>query len=220
MSVQAFAFFDRPAFQPRRGSLRKSIARVSVGGREYGMVLLILLGVTRPPLIITIATGERSADSPSVGQLVPLLLLFFVVQFLGSATEEVGWRGYLAQKLLSGRAFWDTGRAFWDTGWAVGLVWAVWHLPVVLRLFVQQGMVQVQTLSSLIGFGISIVAMSILQAWFYERTRSVFLSMIIHALFSTIPLTIVLLWEGPPPQYCRTSSGRWSSSTSNPVATR
>ena len=42
------------------------------------------------------------------------------------------------------------------------------------------------------------VAMSIFHAWFYERTGSVFLNIVIHALFNTVPLTIVLLYEGSP----------------------
>ena len=40
--------------------------------------------------------------------------------------------------------------------------------------------------------------MSILHAWFYERTGSVFLNMVIHALFNTVPLTMVLVWEESP----------------------
>ena len=65
-------------------------------------------------------------------------------------------------------------------------------------MFVQQGMVHVQIVGSLVGFAMGIIAMAILQAWFYERTRSVFLSMVIHAAFNTLPLTLVLLWEGSP----------------------
>ena len=40
--------------------------------------------------------------------------------------------------------------------------------------------------------------MAILQAWFYERTHSVFVSIVIHAAFNTVPLTIVLLFENSP----------------------
>lgn len=178
-----------PAFPS--GSMGRRIRKVNVGGREYGLVLLILLAVTLPPLILTMLTGQLSEDGPTLGQLIPFLLLFFVLQFFTSGTEEIGWRGYLTQKLLP-------GRGYWDTGWAVGIPWAIWHLPVVLMIFLQQGMVHVQILGSLVGFGIGIVAMAILQAWFYERTRSVFLSMFIHAIFNTLPLTIVLLWEGSP----------------------
>ena len=50
----------------------------------------------------------------------------------------------------------------------------------------------------LAGAGLFFVGMAILQAWFYERTRSVFLNIVIHAAFNTLPLTLVLLWEGSP----------------------
>jgi membrane protease YdiL (CAAX protease family) len=174
-----------------RGSLRRRVTDVRVGGREYALVLAVLLGVTLPSLVLTVATGTRSADAPSWGQLISFLAAFFALQLATSGTEEIGWRGYLTEKLLP-------GRGFWDAGWLVGAVWAVWHWPVVLIMFVQQGMVHVQIAGSLVGFSMGIIAMAILQAWFYQRTRSVFLSMVIHAAFNTLPLTMVLLWEGSP----------------------
>ncbi len=171
------------------GSLMRQVLKVNVGGREYGRVVLILLIVSLPALILTVATVDGSGRALS--QVAMFLLVFFAVQFLTSGTEEIGWRGYLTRVLLP-------GRDFWSVGWIVGPIWALWHLPVVLMIFLAQGMVIVQIVPSLVGFGIGIVAMAILQAWFYERTRSVFLAMFIHALFNTLPLTIILLWEGSP----------------------
>ncbi len=173
------------------GSLAQRAGRVAVGGRMYGLVLGILLLVTLPPLIVSAVAVEPSPDAPSWGLLLPFLLAFFLVQMLTSGTEEFGWRGYLTEKMLP-------GRNFWDTGWAVGLVWAVWHLPVTVMIFLEQGLAPAAIVGSLVGFGIGIVAMSILHTWFYERTRSVFLAVFIHAIFNTVPLTIVLLFEGSP----------------------
>jgi hypothetical protein len=65
-------------------------------------------------------------------------------------------------------------------------------------IFIQQGMVAAQILGNLVGFGIGIVASAILQAWFYERTRSVFVSIFIHAIFNTLPLTAALLFRDSP----------------------
>lgn len=178
-----------PAIPP--GDLWERVRKVRVPARMYGAVLGILALVTLPPLIVSALVVEPSTDAPSLGQLLPFLLVFFIVQMLTSGTEEIGWRGYLTEKLMP-------GRGFWDTGWAVGPVWALWHLPVVLMLFAQQGMVPVQIIGSLAGFGIGIVAMAILHSWFYERTGSVFLNIVIHAAFNTVPLTIVLLFEGSP----------------------
>lgn len=175
----------------RQGSLRRRVTDVRVGGRAYALVLAILLGVTLPSLLISIAFGTRSTDAPSWGQMVGFLVAFLALQLVTSGTEEVGWRGYLTEKLLP-------GRGYWDTGWMVGVVWAGWHLPVATMIFVQQGMVPAQIVGSLVGFCLGIVAMAILQAWFYQRTRSVFLNIVVHAVFNTVPLTLVLLWEGSP----------------------
>ena len=173
------------------GDLGRRLRRVRVGWGTYATVAAILLLVTIPTFALTAATTQRTTGAPSAGSLALFLLAFFVVQLLTSGTEEIGWRGYLTEKMLP-------GRGFWDTGWAVGFVWALWHLPVVVMIFAQQGMEPAQIAASLAGFGLGIIAMAILQAWFYERTRSVFLSVVIHAAFNTLPLTIVLLYEGSP----------------------
>jgi len=173
------------------GDLRERLLRVGVGGHVYGVVALILLLVTVPTLVVTAVIADPAADAPGVGTLLLFLLVFFVVQMVTSGTEEVGWRGYLTHTLLP-------GRGYWDTGWAVGPVWAVWHYPVVIQIFLAQGMQPAAIVGSLAGFSIGIVAMAILQAWFYQRTHSVFLAIVIHAAFNTVPLTIVLLFEGSP----------------------
>ncbi len=173
------------------GDLRQRVLRVGVGGRTYGLVVLILLLVTVPTFAVTAVIADPADDAPGAGTLLVFLLVFFAVQLVTSGTEEVGWRGYLTHTLLR-------GRGYWDTGWAVGPVWAVWHFPVVIQIFLAQGMQPAAIVGSLAGFSIGIVAMAILQAWFYQRTRSVFLAIVIHAAFNTVPLTIVLLFEGSP----------------------
>lgn len=178
-----------PALSSR--DLWDRVRRVRVGGRWYALVVGILVLVAGPPALVVALTAEPAPDAPNPGTLVAFLAVFFVVQLFTSGTEEIGWRGYLDEKLRN-------GRDFWDTGWAVGLPWAVWHWPIVVILFVQQGMAPVAILGSLAGFSIGIVAASILHAWFYERTDSVFLNMFIHAIFNTIPLTTALLFRDSP----------------------
>lgn len=171
--------------------LRERVGRVQVGVRWYGLVIGILLLVAGPAALIVALTTDMMPDAPGAGQLLGFLAIFFVFQILTSGTEEIGWRGYLNEKLRH-------GRDFWETGWAVGLPWAIWHIPVVVIMFHQQGMVAVQIIGSLFGFGIGIVAIAILHAWFYERTHSVFLNIFIHAIFNTLPLATVLVFEGSP----------------------
>jgi membrane protease YdiL (CAAX protease family) len=167
------------------------VRRVGVGARWYGLVLGILLVVAGPAALIVGLTTDMAPDAPGAGTVLVFLVVFFTFQMLSSGTEEIGWRGYLNEKLRH-------GRNFWDTGWAVGLPWAAWHIPVVVFMFLEQGMGAVQIVGSLAGFGIGIVAAAILHSWFYERTESVFLNIFIHAIFNTLPLATVLLFEGSP----------------------
>jgi membrane protease YdiL (CAAX protease family) len=120
------------------------------------------------------------------------LTVFFVFQMLTSGTEEIGWRCYLNEKLRQ-------GRDFWKTGWAVGLPLGCMAYPVVVLMFVQQGMGAVQIIGSLAGFGIGMVAASILHAWFYERNpKRLPEHLHPHPLFNTIPLATVLLFQDSP----------------------
>lgn len=167
------------------------VRRTGVGSRWYGLALGILTLVAGPAALVVVLTADMTPDAPDAPTVVIFLGVFFVFQMLTSGTEELGWRGYLNEKLRR-------GRDFWDTGWAVGLPWAVWHLPVVLIIFAQQGMAPISMVGSLAGFGIGIVAAAILHAWFYERTQSVFVNVFIHATFNTIPLATVLLYEDSP----------------------
>jgi len=39
-------------------------------------------------------------------------------------SEELGWRGYLWDQLKS--------KGFWLTSWITGLLWGLWHVPIIL----------------------------------------------------------------------------------------
>lgn len=161
--------------------LVRRIRVVRVGSSWYLRVLLILIAVTAVPALALAAVTGLASDAPSLQRLGVFLVVFFVFQIFTAGLEEPGWRGYLLDRLLP-------GRSLWDVGWAVGVPWALWHLPVVLILFAQQGMEPFLMVTSFAGFGIGIVAMSILHTWFYANTRSVFLAIVIHAAFNTVPL--------------------------------
>ena len=171
--------------------LARKVRRVGVGGRWYGLVVGILLLVAGPAALIVALTTDLVPAAPGIGPVAVVLVVFFVFPMLTPGTEEIGWRGYLTEKLRH-------GRDFWDTGWAVGLPWAVWHFPVVVMIFLQQGLEPVAIVGSLAGFSIGIVAAAMLHAWFYDRTRSVFLNIFIHAIFNTLPLATVLLFQDSP----------------------
>jgi hypothetical protein len=77
----------------------------------------------------------------------------------GPVQEEFGWRGYLLDPLqerltpLGG-------------GLAVGVVWAVWHLPL---FYLPSATIYYE--NPFLGFVVSITLLSVLMTWVYNRTN-------------------------------------------------
>lgn len=86
----------------------------------------LLFGAT---VLINVALGFTTFELPSA-ELVPLLLAGFAVQFvprmLFSVSEEWGWRGYLEPRLHL------LGMTAIPRHILVGLLWGVWHFPLIL----------------------------------------------------------------------------------------
>ncbi len=89
--------------------------------------LAFLLGaVTVVPAVLYLATGG-SADAGEVGaHMVVLPFHFLIVATIGGGLdEEVGWRG-MAQPLLQRQL------SPLSANLVLGVIWAVWHLPLWL----------------------------------------------------------------------------------------
>ena len=85
------------------------------------------------------------------------------------AGEEIGWRGFMLQRLAHRMGF----------AWAsllVGLTWAAWHLPM---FFMPGGDMVGQSFPL---FVLMVTALSVPMAWLYRRTDgSLLLTMMMHA---------------------------------------
>jgi membrane protease YdiL (CAAX protease family) len=92
---------------------------------------------------------------------------FFYVLLIGGGQEELGWRGYALPKLQ------ETHGAL-TSSLIVGVVWSVWHLPM---LFIPG--------SSLDGvpfpiYLVLLTAQAIVYTWLYNGTGSVFACILYH----------------------------------------
>ncbi|MCZ2857454.1 CPBP family intramembrane glutamic endopeptidase [Blastococcus sp. VKM Ac-2987] len=133
--------------------------------------LVVLVG---PVLAIVAATAVANAVGTGAGQqpmgwaAFPAALAFSIV--LGGGQEEPGWRGY-AQPALQGRF------SALSSSLIVGVLWAVWHLP----LFAVPGATQSGTG---LNFGVLLLyapGMAVLLAWIYNSTGgSVLLCVLAH----------------------------------------
>ncbi|HEY6251573.1 MAG TPA: CPBP family intramembrane glutamic endopeptidase [Candidatus Angelobacter sp.] len=121
--------------------------------------------------------------------LVPLVLLclerfvssvyaprhfFFGIAFAIPAglLEEIGWMGYAFPKLQAGN-----NRLL--AGILLGLLWSLWHLPVIdfLGAAAPHG---AYWLPFFLAFALAMTAMRVLIAWIYANTGSVLLAQVMH----------------------------------------
>ncbi len=121
------------------------------------------------------ATAAKLGLTGAIGR-VGLMLLVLAQPFLGmivSFGEELGWRGFLVPRLQS-------TMSFTKTSLATGLIWAVWHYPVVIALF-PLSRPGVPTWYALTCFSVIVVGISFVHSWLRLRSGSMWPSTLFHA---------------------------------------
>lgn len=183
--------FDLAVFGPLLGYLAARRYR-PVWGHPTPDALLITVAVPTisviPAIALTLATGVPAAGL-AAGAAAGAVAVYFVSNLITSGTEEFGWRGYLHPELRRHE------RTFWGPAWKGGLVWAVWHYPLMLILYWQLGFVMILTVA---GFTASIIAMAWITALVYDQSNSIALAAVLHALNNTANFALVLLFPTTP----------------------
>ncbi len=143
--------------------------------RTFGYSLLfIILEI----LVVALSAAGTNAEMP----LYALPFVFLTCAFVGGGNEELGWRGTmqpLLEKIFS-KKIKNPVLSFIVTTLLVGVVWALWHLP----LWFVSGSTQQS-----INFGwfaIDAVIQSFVLACVYRRTGSVFNCMLLHGLINVL----------------------------------
>ena len=151
----------------RRG-VRDLLARMRcprVHGRWY-LVLLI-----PPALVLAVLLALQSFVAPVFAPN-----RFFIGLSFGVAAgffEEIGWMGYAFPKLRR-------RRGTLTAGILLGLLWGLWHLPVIDYLGTATPHAP-YLLAYFLAFAAAMMAIRILIAWLYDNTSSVLLAQLMHA---------------------------------------
>lgn len=169
----------------------RTLQRSEKGGmRFYWMAILIPLIIVVPVILLSLVTGLRRTGTGALGNVPVLVALYFLSNLVTSGTEEFGWRGFLYPHLRKKE------RTFWDASWKGGILWAIWHFPLLVLLYSGQG--PAVLLPSLVGFTAGIVAMSYITNFIYEKTASLPLVMVMHALNNSASFAVLLFFPGTP----------------------
>lgn len=161
--------------------------------KNYEFILLAFILpvlIIVPSFLLCLFFGDRVQTLPSILIIISTIGLYFVSNIATSGTEEFGWRGFLYPYLK------QTQKTFWDVAWKGGLIWAVWHYPLLVILYIGQGFAVL--LPSLVGFTAGIVAMNYISNFIYEKTKSVPLLMAMHALNNTVSFALLLFYPQTP----------------------
>jgi uncharacterized protein len=136
---------------------------------------------------VALALPVAVAVAPAIGAIVVhpdflrvipvrpwyLLVLLFFKMVVGGGLEELGWRG-IAQPEMERPINRPVAAVL------VGLIWALWHLP----LFVLPGVAQYGTNFPV--FAVGVVGNAMMLAWLYGRTESILLCIVFHATLNVV----------------------------------
>jgi len=148
--------------------------------------ILYIISIVLPAMIILIATGisflfGNPFPFPESSKWLSLLLMFILLTLQAGLGEEIGWRGYLTPKL-------SEKYSILVSSLIVGVIWALWHLP----MYFIPGVIQYE-ISQKIGFlpifamySIFIIASSIVLSWiFFTSNKNLWLPVLLHGSVNT-----------------------------------
>jgi membrane protease YdiL (CAAX protease family) len=157
----------------------------------YALVAYIFIWSTgwgafpNPKFLTDAVTSIGIKGTPPWADAALLIVLhasFGFVRACSSALgEEIGWRGFLTPHLTAKLGF---RRASVLTG----LIWAIWHYPILLFADYNTGTPGWYALTC---FTVMIVAMSVIYAWFRLKTGSLWTATFLHASHNLVLQTIL-----------------------------
>jgi uncharacterized protein len=114
--------------------------------------------------------GGGRFDGSFLARAFPLLPIALVQNVFFALGEEIGWRGFLVPALYRVRGF------AW-AGVTSGVIWGLWHLPLVVFGGYSAG---TPTWFAIPCFMISVTAMSVTIAWLRLRSGSLWTATLYH----------------------------------------
>lgn len=153
--------------------LRSRLLRWRVGARWYVVALLTA------PVVMAGTVLAMSAFDPAFTPAIVttddrfrLLAMGIGAGLVCPIFEELGWTGFATPRLLE-------RHGVLATGLFMGVLWSAWHFPFFSGSSDPSGLVPAPLLVAVVLFA-WLPPYRVLMVWVYERTRSVFLAILMH----------------------------------------
>ena len=142
----------------------------------YALVWALGFGVFPDPTGIAKLAARMGWHVSAPSAFLPAYFLLVASTFMVGATaralgEEIGWRGFLAPRLVAKFGF--TGGAI-----LAGIVWALWHLPLILLGSYNNGTPWWFGFSC---FAVMVISSSVILTWLRLVSKSVWPCALCHA---------------------------------------
>ena len=152
-------------------TLLRRMVRWRVRPVWYAAALLLPVAIPLGATVLNVLLGAAPPSSAELGawpNLVPTFFLLLLVPGIGGAWEEPGWRGYALPYV-------QAGRSALVASLIVGVVWAFWHLPLMV-----DGAIPWSDLAY-------VVVQTVVYTWLFNNTGgSVLLVMLFHTMNNVI----------------------------------
>jgi uncharacterized protein len=154
-----------------------------IRGKWYTVIFLIVPALAGLSALIDFLSGGEGLQLEVAAQFLdqPLMIIPSVIfiLFFGPVPEELGWRGYALDPLQA-----RFSAIF--SSLILGIIWAVWHLPIFFIEGSYQYNLGVGTLSFCI-FMVSIVPQTMVITWIYNNTnRSTTSAILFHFMINLV----------------------------------
>jgi len=137
----------------------------------YAVALALPVGIALGATVLNVLLGAQHPSSAELGAcpgLIPSFFLLLLIPGIGGARKEPGWRGYALPNL-------QAGRSALLASLILGIVWAFWHLPLMVA-----GVISWSDIAY-------VVVQSVVYAWLFNSTSgSALLAMLLHTMNNAI----------------------------------
>lgn len=181
----------RPNFKRWRFYLTAWLLPLGVAAVIIGLAVIFRISTPDPTLQRAYQILAPLDGPPKLLLTLPLPILPMLITLLTTLLiwgEEFGWRGYLQLRLFPDRPV----RAAAVTG----LIWAAWHIPLILASGDQYGDTP---LEGLLVFPITGMLLAVIWGWFRLKTGSIWGACLAHAATNSLgSLMLISLFYGGP----------------------
>jgi uncharacterized protein len=171
------------------GSLRawlRELVRFRASPRWYALVIgfpMVLVAATVGAFVVTGGAIETSLLGERLAGYLPILIIWT----LAGVGEEPGWRGFALPRLQEGLT--PIGATL-----LLGVLWAFWHLPLLAAADEpSHGLDALPLVGVSVLVVVGIVGYSFFYTFLWNRTRSVWLAILLHGSLSAAIGAFVLI---------------------------